>query len=403
MSFPTTPVTVGLYHRMMMDLFNEKEIIGVPTGFQAMFGRIENGSKTIMSPDSLEIDLDIVRGNEKIAALIPRGTLSRPVESFKDTRKEKFTERNLIFPLAEEHGSISANELYYRSVGENPYAARSQIERLRDKARDYHKEHVRRFVRTNELLAATVVKTGKMPGIVGTTDTNLIYDFKRKSTHTTTAAASWATAGTDILTDIDTLCELVRQDAHVTPDIAIAGSTAMSGIMNNTAIKAQLDNRSIDAGLIQVGYDLPQRLAHMPANGFIPRGLLTTTKGHTLYLFTYLDGYDNSAGTYTQYVSATDFIVTSSMARMDRAFGPGERLPMLPQEEEFFAQMFGFSTTAGPMPENSPNISGIVDPRMFFNDVLIGEDRKAVTIRTQHAPLFIPTMVDAVAFMDVTP
>ena len=401
MSFPSTPVSVGLYNRLMMEMFDEKDYVGLPTGFLSFFGRPGIG-RTTFSPDSLELDIDIIRANEKIAKLIPRGTQSKPVGSFDAATKTRFTERNMIFPLGEELSSIDANQLMYRMAGENPFSANSKLDKLRAYAAEHHKEHIRRFVRTWELQAATALITGKQPGIIGTTDTGMIIDFKRKSTHTVTVSTSWATVTTDILGDVDTACELVRQDAHVTPDIALVSQTAMAYILKNTAILAQLDNRNVDAGLLTVGYTLPPRLQFMVDNGFTPRGKLNTPKGHSLYLFTYLDGYDNDAGTYTNYLADDKFVVLSSQARMDRAFGPGERLPMVGPDEDFFASLFGFSTSGGPLPMMDAPAT-MVPRQAFFHDAIIPSDRKSVVLRTQCAPLFIPTMVDAVVTLDVTP
>ena len=398
----STPVSQGQYHRFVLDMFNEKDYVGLPTGFMSLFGRPESGSKSIYNAETLEFDIDIVRANERIASLVPRGTMSLPNQGHIASVKEKFTERNIIPPLGEELSPIDANQLFMRSPGETSFQQRTRLDKMRELARELHVEQHRRFVRTFELLASQVILTGKMPAIIGTTDTGLIYDFKRKSTHTFTAAASWLTAATNILGDIDTGCELVRQDAHVTPDFALASAEAMAGILGNTKILANADNRRVDQGYITTNGALPAKFQHLVDNGFTFRGMLDTPKGHTLHLFTYLDGYDNASGTYTKYLTADKFIIGSTDARMDRVFGPGERLPMAASEEAYYQELFGFSPDAAPMPMGATS-GGLIDPKMFHHDVIVPEHKKSLMIRTQCAPVFIPTMVDSVVVIDITP
>ena len=397
-----TPVTQGLYNRMMLDAYDEKAYVGISTGFQSLFGRPESGSKSVFDADNLEFDIDIVRANERMAALIPRGTLGLPIGDHKGAVNERFTERNIIPPLGEELSSIDNNQLFTRSLGESSFQKKSRLEKLREKAIDLHVEQHRRFVRLFEFLASTVVLTGKMPAIIGTTDALLTYDFKRKSTHTFTAAASWLTAATNVLGDIDTGCELVRDDAKVTPDYALASAEAMSGILANTKILANADNLRVNQGYLTTGGPLPSKFNFLVENGFTFRGVLDTPKGHTLHIFTYLDTYENSSGTSTKYLTADKFIIGSTKARMDRIFGPGERLPMMPSEEAYFAEMFGFSPAMAPMPDNMPT-NGLISPNMFYHDVLTTGHRKSVMIRTQCAPVFAPTMVDAIVVIDITP
>ena len=103
----STPVPQDLFSRIMVEMYDEKDIIGVPTVGQAIFGRSENGSKTIFSPDSNLVDIDIVRGNEKTAALVPRGTVSRHLGSLqKNTRIEQGSSFSRKYPLAIEESDL---------------------------------------------------------------------------------------------------------------------------------------------------------------------------------------------------------------------------------------------------------------------------------------------------------
>ena len=128
-----TPIATDQFTRFMAELFNESEIIGVSTVGQSYFGNPANNmSKTIYSPDKNDIDIDIMRGTERIAALIPRGTVSRHLGSLQqNTDTQNFTSFSRKFPLGEEMGDINADEILNRLAGENPYSmSRTKRDRL---------------------------------------------------------------------------------------------------------------------------------------------------------------------------------------------------------------------------------------------------------------------------------
>ena len=94
-----TPNAVDPFSRFMADAFDEKEAISVPTGFQAFFGNPAGGGRTLFNPNSLVVDIDIIRGNKKTAALIPRGMISRPLGSAqKNMNVENFTSFSRKYP-----------------------------------------------------------------------------------------------------------------------------------------------------------------------------------------------------------------------------------------------------------------------------------------------------------------
>ena len=76
-----TPLAVDQYSRFMAEMFDERAIIGVSTVGQSFFGNPAHGSKTIYSPDSKVVEIDIIRGNERIGALINRGSNSKNLDN----------------------------------------------------------------------------------------------------------------------------------------------------------------------------------------------------------------------------------------------------------------------------------------------------------------------------------
>jgi hypothetical protein len=379
----------------MADMFDEKKIIGVSTGFQAFFGNEANGAQTIYSPDANTVDIDIIKGNERIAGLIPRGTISRSLGSNqKNVNSERFSTFSRKFPLSEEEGDITADMILYRVAGEGPTQRRTRLDRMRHHAIKIHTENIRRTARMFEVLAAQSIRTGKQDAIIGTTDTELQYDFRRKTTHDFAAPAVWDAGTPDILADFDTACDLGRQDGKITLDGVLLGKGAMNALINDTVVQTLADNRRFK--LIDVSSNpAPERYMRFVEGGFTARGSIMTPKGREVWLFTYDDGYTNDAGTFVDYMPTGEALFFSSRARCDRYFGPPETLPMIPQRQQLYTEMFGFSPDMTPMPPNAKAAAGVLTPAMFYADAYVSNDWKKISLRTQSAPIFATTHTDA--------
>lgn len=399
MANQATPLATDGYSRIMVAGFDEKVIIGNPTGFQSIFGRPETGSRTLFATDSAVVEIDIMRGNERLAALIQRGVAARPITGQENTQTQQYTTFSRQYPLIEEEGDIGAAELVLRSMGESPYAGRTQVERLRDRASEIHNEHVRRIIRLQEVLAAQSVLLGTQVAILGTANTDLIYDFHRLATHSSAVSPLWDGVSPTIMADIDGQCDLIRQDGHANPDVMILGSEGMAAFVADTDVKSLADNRRFE--LIDVNSNpVPPKLQYLVDSGFIPRGRLQTPQGYTLWMFTYVEVYTNSAGTATPYMDVDKVVIFSSDARCDRYFGPPEVLPMTPQKMQFMTETFGVAL--GGMPPNIKAASGVITPDMFFFDAYKAANDKSVTVRTQAGVIFPTTMTDAFITITVT-
>ena len=143
-----SPVAVDSFSRFMVEMFDEKDIISVPTAFQAFFGNPAAGGQTVFSENSNDVDIDIIRGNERTSALIPRGMISRPLGALqKNLNVENYSSFSRKYPLAEEEGDITADQILQRVAGENPYQALDRQSRMRILGLKIHLESIRRIVR----------------------------------------------------------------------------------------------------------------------------------------------------------------------------------------------------------------------------------------------------------------
>jgi len=394
-NFGTSPLAVDTYARFFANAFDERQVIAVSTVAQAFFGRPENGSRTVFNPDSAVVDIDILRGNERLAAMVPRGLNGRSLGTGqKNVIQEKFSNINRVYPLIEEEGDIGADQLLFRLVGENPYSTQTRLDRMRRLALNYHQEQIRRIVRLFEYLAYQSLLTGKMPAIFGTTDANLLYDFLRPGTHIVTAPAKWDNAASTPLVDFDNAAALIRADGKAKADVALIGQDAMTALINHADIIALADNRRFE--LIQVGRNpVPANMQRFVDAGATPRGRLQTPAGNEFWLFTDLNVYTAAGGTATPYMPVDQALFAASSARCDRYFGPPEMLPEIPMKTQLYQQLFGFAPGLAPMPPMVADASRAINPAMFYFDAYLPEGWKRVTTRTQAAPIFATTQTDA--------
>lgn len=395
----SSPVPVDQYSRVMVDLFDERDIISVSTGFLSFFGAKESNSKTVFSDNSELIDIDIIRGNEKTAALISRGQLGTTDLDNQSASDQNFSSVSRKYPLGEEESTIRAHQLNKRLAGEGPYESQAKEDRLKVLANNNHVEHIRRFVRMFERLAAQSILTGKMDAILGTADANLQYDFLRNAENTFSVAVAWDQLAATPMSDIDDACDIGRKNGKTNMDMAVIGGEAMDALLSNASFLEKADNRRYELIKISSTNPVPEKFARFVKGGFTARGRLITPKGYELWLFSYVDGYTDSADNFVKYMPEDKMLIASSTARCDRYFGPSEIMPMNQARLDLMASTFGIQN---PETMEKPEIKGegTVIPEMFHYDSYPHHGGKGVVSRTQTAPIFATTQTDSFVLLE---
>lgn len=393
------PLAVDQYSRFMAKMYNEQEIMEVTSVWQTFFGRPEHGSQTIFSPDAKVVEIDIMRGNRRMAALIHRGTNSESLTVGR-TKGPEYSNFVRVYPLARELGDITADQILNRVPGEKPYENKNRVDRMRILAHYHHMEHIRRFARLFEYLAGQSLLTGKQPGLMNTNNADYIYDFCRNSGHTITPAIPWDMASTSVPeTDIDSLCTKILIDSKVKPDVAFFSADVMEAFMKSVSVRQLTDK--LYFGLVQIGPDqvVPKYLQPLVDAGAIPRGRIQTPAGFNLWVFTYLGYYDTATGEQSpntqDYLPSGTAFIGKFGARCDRYFGPPEVLYPSSAKAAWYQEMFGFSMLSGPIPPNIDNLGAVIHPAMFYNDAYQSPDDTKITVRTETAPIFATTQTDA--------
>jgi hypothetical protein len=386
-----TPLGVDMYSRYMALHFDERDLIGVETFFQSIF----TTGLTVFSDSNLITEMDIIRGNRKTAALIRRGSQARILTN-KEVADRNSSNIVREYPLMEEMGAIGADKLNFRLPGENPQAILSKVTRLREIAVRETKEMMRRIIRACERLAAQSVLDGVQDAIFGTSKTELQYDFLRTAANIITVGTEWDNGG-DIMADINTACDKVRQNGKVSPDIMVVGQGALPVMLADTTLQGLADNRRYELIQINERMGVPEKHARFVNAGLIPFGRMKTTKGYTLWIYTYQDEYETDAGVVTPYMPVDQALIFASGARQDRFFGPSEVMPPDQNRQQWYMDMFGFNIGAVPTPPNIKNASMVVNPAMFYSDAYPFPDYRGINLRIQTAPIYATTHTDAFA------
>lgn len=397
-----TPLPQDLFSRFAVEMFDEHDIIDIPTAGLTFFN---NPANTVYQPDSNTVDIDIIRGDERTAKLVPRGTFSRSIGSLqKDARDQQFTSFSRKYPLAREVLDVTSENLTTRLPGEPTVnSGLTQQYRFRYHALRKHTENMRRIFRLCEILAWQSITTGKQDGILGTSDTNLKFDFMRNANLTIQCGTSWAGGSANIMADLDTGCLRGRTIGHTQFDMAIFGITSMNSFVRDATVQKLADNRRFTYMSLGDGAVMPGKFQKFVDAGLVFQGNLRTPQGFSLAIFTYPEYYTADNGTATPYIAVDKVIMLNSTSRRDRYFGPKESLPMTASKARQYVELFGIDPSTPPMPPKVKGSASVLPADAFFCMANVSSDYQRVSIETQLAPIFAPVQTDAYVVLDTEP
>lgn len=320
--------------------------------------------------NSEEVEFDIERCDEEIAVVV-----SDISAGYRENTFDLYTNKKFKPPVLKESVPLDVYSLLTREPGVNPFE--DQGFRVKAARRMFMamNEVEKKIRRTMELQASQVLQNGTIDLIDFDGNTKYEIDFKAKASHLPTAGVNWDTAtGSQMLDDIENMCETNRTDGLSNSDEIILGNKAYRTFIENDEVQKFYDNRRIDLGFI----GNRQRMA----NGANIRGRLEIGN-YTLSILTYGGRYrDPQTGVSTLYMDPGKVIVRDSQARMDAVFGA------IPN----FNEMFNIDTP----------IRSIVPGRMsmggagmdLFTNAWVSKDGTSLKAGVGARPLMIPTAID---------
>ncbi len=214
----------GLFTKMLIDVFTE---MVTPTSFLRSFFRTEES-------DTKEVSIEVMRGNEKFAVDVLRGTEGN-LNKF-----SKSTEKIFIPPFYREYFDATDLDFYDRLFAGNGQVDVITFQTWLVKVAEKLKILQDKIERAYERQAAQVFTTG-----VVTLKSGDNIDFKRKAESLLVLGgpAQWSAATSNPIADIITGATFLRTVGKSQGGIinVILGQLAISSFLNNAAVKEQFD------------------------------------------------------------------------------------------------------------------------------------------------------------------
>lgn len=343
-----------------------------PAGFLSRRFTVKPGG--IYSGDKVAIDIQ--RFGEDVAIAIKKCT----GPNLNDI--DEFTTKEFTPPAYGEAFPLDVCDLLTRMAGVDPFTAANM---------DYAGQLVAKMAqgftviddkvqRAVELQASQILQTGKLTLTNKTGDTVYELDFKPKVTHFPTVGTAWSDATNSTpIDDIKALADKIRSDGKVSPNRLTFGDSAWSYFIASDQVKAHLDNRRMELGMID---------PELEDSGAVLQGRIWI--GSYYYdCWTYPEEYkDPQTGDPVKYLADDKVIVDSTRTRFDMTsarvplpLGPDPRVEgLLPGRLSSRAGSFDVTPNVYPTP-NGKQIMGELESR----------------------PLLVPVQIDGFGCLDVEP
>jgi len=201
------------------------------------------------------VQLDVLVGGQKLAPV------QRPTDASQMMAREAAAEKLIRLPYMKPGRPTSAEDIIQRrAVGSHLYSERDLVGAAqRQIGRDI--EDLDDMIwRRMEYMAAQGCITGKTP-LVSLDDAGAVIgvdaevDWGMPVAHLITietASAKWSHADADPVSNLRTWGNLIASSAGVSASIATLGAEAASALLNHAGVKTLLDNRRIEAGMIEL-------------------------------------------------------------------------------------------------------------------------------------------------------
>ncbi len=257
--------------------------------------------------DSETVSLDVERDTQKIAVPIK----SIDAQGY-ENESSIWTAKEITPPIYEEIFSMNAGQVsFVRGFGQSPTDSVEFQQKATAIALRNMRKASEKVFRAIEYQASQIFQTGKLDLKNAAGETVFLADFLPKATHFPTTLTTWIAAGTNLLSDLESLCDVIRTDGFSEPEDAIFGQTALRAFLANTAVRAQLDIRNFNRGSLEKPEYRGQGLKY---HGWISVG------DHTLNILSYSREYQLANNTIARYLG-TDKVIVRAPGRLDAFFG----------------------------------------------------------------------------------
>ena len=312
-----------------------------------------------------------------------------------------FTTKSSVFPQVKSKAAVEYAQLFDRIPNEPPKGELTKEQRMRWYANQLYGKMIDNINNTLIVKAWESIRTGAMSLDDGSGDTFL---WGRAASNSAAAGAAWTTAGTDILTDIDTRMGKIQDNGKVPDggDFMIPGLATWAGMKQNTQLVSEAENRGymfIRAGRRDILPAVPASMQFLIDAGLKYQAWIQTPAGREVFVLTSNETVDNFSGTATLLMPTDEVIFGWSKARCDWKTGPRASWGNAADEREVAARM-GIDIASPDLSMASASRNGLLDSRMFH--IKTKPTGSTTWFQMETNPLLITAHADAFALLTAT-
>lgn len=189
------------------------------------------------------VDIDIVKGNRKMAAFI------HPMVGGEIVQAEGYETKSYAPPLINPATISTADQLLERLPGEDMYSGRTPADRAAEKLIEEYNQLNDMTTRREEWMAAQVLTTGQLQ--VKGKGVDEVIDFGLTNKITLTSTKKWGASAADIWGNLKDWKQQVSRNGFANANMVIMGKAAADAFMADATIAKLLDNRRIEIGAIK--------------------------------------------------------------------------------------------------------------------------------------------------------
>lgn len=256
-----------------------------------------------------EVNFDIRREGEPVAVAVTPGSAADVAgPEFIDASKHT-TKR--VEPANFNPGTtLTAKDVNSRQYGENPFASRDFRVALRAKMIETAAQLDKMNVRAMERMASQVLQTGTVDSIDRAGNVVFSIDYGAQADHFVDAAVPWSNPGADIIADLRSMGEKIKQDSGLNSTKLVCGINVVDYILSNDEIKDRLNFRRADLVSATMPGDVDRGATF---HGVISAG------PYRFEIWSYNQTFDHEqTGAKTYYLDPNYVIVMSDGIRLDR-------------------------------------------------------------------------------------
>lgn len=189
------------------------------------------------------VDIDIVKGNRKMAAFI------HPMVGGEIVQAEGYETKSYAPPLINPATISTADQLLERLPGEDMYSGKTPADRAAEKLIEEYNQLNDMTTRREEWMAAQVLTTGQLK--VKGKGVDEVIDFGLTNKITLTNTKKWGASAADIWGNLKDWKQQVSRNGFANANMVIMGKAAADAFMADATVAKLLDNRRIEIGAIK--------------------------------------------------------------------------------------------------------------------------------------------------------